>query len=75
MSLCRKELGEVLIHPSGYLMMLASSKRSQQAAISFRIFPDFLQSFTNILAQLCQAAFILKLLIDPDIPFIIRQPT
>ena len=50
MGLCRKELGEILVHPSGYLTMLPASKRRQQTTIAFRILPDLLQPLADALA-------------------------
>jgi hypothetical protein len=50
MSLSSKELGEVLVHPSGYLTMLPASKGCQQPTIAFCILPDFLHPFVYALA-------------------------
>ena len=50
MSLRCKELREILVHPSGNLMMLPATKRRQQATIALRILPNLRQPLTHVLA-------------------------
>ena len=75
MSLSRKQLGEILIHPAGDATMLTSSKRCQLATIAFGIFPHLRQTLADVLAQLGQTTLILKLLVDPLISAIVGQPS
>ena len=74
LGLCREQLREILVHPSGDAAMLPSTQWGQLAAIALCILPDLRQALADIPAQLRQAGFILQLLVHPDIPFVIRQP-
>ena len=70
----REELREVLIHPAGNAPMLPGSQAGEQTAIALRVLPDFGQSLTDALSQLRESLSVLKLLVYPYIPPVLRQP-
>ena len=55
--------------------MLTSSQSSEFSAISLCILPNLGQALANALAQFRQVVLILKVLIHPDISFVLWQPT